>query len=814
MKKHISFVLALVLISAAAAAFAAELTITVIRNPGEIPPALAGFAQKGDFLISDGKYTAVIAESPRPSFSTINYGHPDVSGYLLAFLPEGGVKRAPVQIGIPSVRINGEALPVGPATVRQDGPGIVVRASVEGKGGLKLGILTRYTFAFASGRITIVSEIKNTGSTEASGLSFGLVASALQNFNFSPFDARSFPKLNFRVWQRPDHALGWLNPNPLETGGHPLPGRLRPGQAHRISYSVVAGSDPVEVLNRLYALAGIKPEQVPVALPDFNGPTEIIVKNRETGVVFYRAFMDKPAPSTLPLPRGSYGLRVHLFPAVIERDFAVEASSSQKPLVVKAPVFGRVNVSIVDGGGRPALGKVSFIGLDPSPSPYFRPENPVATGRGWEGFKNSVYPFRKRLEVVLPAGTYLAVSSRGPEYTRAEKIVEICAGENPALEFRLDKAVDARGLLSIDTHMHTQNSDGSMLIPDRLRSIVAEGLDAAVATDHNFVTDYRPDLKKLGLEADLAVIVGNEVTARTGSIHYNTFPNTVRPDEPKNGAISVKDETPDTLFGLSRTKDPGTLIQVNHPRSRGLGYFLTYDLESGNAASAQAPFSLDFDVMEAMNGAHVNEANRLSIEDLFHLLNRGYPIRGVGVSDSHGIDGSEPGYARTYILYDGPKGADLDQAAVVKALKEGRSFLSNGPIISIRANGRSLPGDLVKAGKGRVDLDLRVLGAPWLDVSEVRLVVNGERKEALQMKGADGKSVKFRDRVRLALERDSWVAVEVKGRASLYPVIQQRSSSGSAAGSALPYALTNPIFFDVDGNGRCDPVQAGKVAVK
>jgi hypothetical protein len=806
--------IALLVLAAAVSASAAGVTIKVVRDPGEAPPALAGFVQKGDLIVSDGKYTAAFAASPRASFSTINYGHPAVSGYLLALVPGVASKRAETQIGVPTVRLDGKALPMGAASVRQDGAAVVIQTSYEGQAGLKLEVRTRYTFAFEAGRVDVVSEVRNAGPSEVIGLAFGLGASACQSYNFSPYNAKSFPRLNFRVWQRPDHALGWRDPNPVSTEKDPLPGRLRPGQAHRVSYSLVAGAEPVEVLKRIYALAGVKTETVPFEFPGFDGSAEVVVKEPATGSLFYRAFMDTPAPLALPLPRGTYNVRANLFPAVVEKNIAVDGTPFAKPLAVEPPRFGRLAVSIADKRGRPALGKISFIGLAPTPSPYFKPEDPVATGRGWEGAKNSVYPLKKAVDVLLPAGTYLVTASRGPEYTLESRVVEVFGGDNPGLEFRLEKAVDTAGLLGIDTHMHTQHSDGSMLVPERLKSAAGEGLDAAVSTDHNIITDYGPDLARLGLEADLAVVTGNEVTARTGSIHYNTFPNKVRPGEPKGGAIGVEDETPDTLFALSRSKDPGALVHVNHPRSRGLGYFLTYELESGSAAAALAPFSMDFDVMEVMNGAELNEPNRLSVEDFFHFLNRGYPVRAVGVSDSHGIDGGEPGYCRTYVLHDGPKGASLDQAALVKAIKEGRSFVSNGPVVSVKANGRGRFGDTVKAGKGRVDLDIRVAGAPWLDVAEVRLVVNGERREPLPMEGMDGRTVKYRGRARITLEKDAWVAVEVRGRASLFPVIQQRSGDGSAESAALPYALTNPVFFDVDGNGRFDPPLPEKVSVR
>jgi hypothetical protein len=147
-------------------------------------------------------------------------------------------------------------------------------------------------------------------------------------------------------------------------------------------------------------------------------------------------------------------------------------------------------------------------------------------------------------------------------------------------------------------------------------------------------------------------------------------------------------------------------------------------------------------------------------------------------------------------------------------MKAGRSFVTNGPVVAVRANGRATFGDVAKARKGHIDLDITVKGAPWLDVSEVRLVVNGERREPLAMKEADKGAVKFHDRIAVSFDRDGWVAVEVRGVRTLYPLIQQRAGNGMADDAALPYALTNPIFVDADGDGRSDPVWPEKVIIR
>jgi hypothetical protein len=488
---------------------------------------------------------------------------------------------------------------MGPVTVEQEGAGILVRTVFEGPGGLKLEVRTRYTFALESRRINIVSEVRNAGRSEVKGLSFGFGANACQNYNFSPYQAQSFPKLNFRVWQRPDHAIGWYSPNSTGTAANPVPGKLGSGQVYRASYVLVTGTDPEQLAERLYALAGEKSERAAFELTGFEGPAEVVIKETASGVVFYRTFMDKPAPAlTVPLPRGTYTVTANFFPAVVERNFKVGGTPASKPLALAAPKLGRVRVSIADGKGKPVLGKVSFIGLAPDKSPYFRPENPVVTGRGWETTKNSVYPLREKLDVAVPAGTYLVSASRGPEYTRETRIIEVFTGENPALDFRIQKAVGTAGFVSIDPHMHTMISDGSMTIAERIKSVAGEGIEIVVGADHNFINDYRPDLERLGIGDELAVILGEEITPRGGNIHFNAYPVERRERERGGGAISVEDITPDTLFGLSRAKDPGAVLQVNHPRSRGLGYFLTYNLEDKTAAEAKAPFSMGFDVME------------------------------------------------------------------------------------------------------------------------------------------------------------------------------------------------------------------------
>jgi len=403
-------------------------------------------------------------------------------------------------------------------------------------------------------------------------------------------------------------------------------------------------------------------------------------------------------------------------------------------------------------------------------------------------------------------------ASRGPEYTLDQRVVEILKDSLQEVVFQIDKIIEGTNLISVDPHMHTLNSDGSMTIAERIKSAVAEGVDVAISADHNYISDYPSVLKNLGLGDYIAVLMGQEVTPldvnQVYMPEFNRYPLRMREGEPGNGAIDIRffeDNTP--IFGESRRKDPKALIQVNHPRRRGYGYFTYYQLDPETAATALKGFNTSFDLLEVMNGpffSHDKSKNSEVIADWFHLLNRGYFFPIVGSSDSHGIDKNELGYARTYVFYKGEKGNKLDTSALIQAMKKGQSFVSTGPIIEFTVNNTSIPGNTITVDERKLDVGIKIQSAPWISVDEVRVIINGERKMIFPIKAPREQILKFQDRISLNLEYDSYVAIEVLGNETLFPVVQRRLKKDGYECGPLPYALTNPIFVDVDGNGKFD----------
>lgn len=799
----------------------ADIEIKIIKSEQDLPERFCSIWQKGDFVVTDGRTLILIGGVPRSLKSTGgNYPAPNAMGSILSIVPAGKNLQSAMNIGAGQVRIKDKTdyatyttVNPGPKNPIDGSLSIECTGIYENTDKARAEIKTTYQVMPGAGKVLLSSTIKNIGTAEIKDLSYSLYFGANHSYSFSPFNRTSFPKLNFRVYPKKGHYLGWLNPNPLEEGDKRLPGKLAPGETYKVQYSLYAEAQPNALLETIYQGLNVKASPAMLHFKNVEGRfMEVVVRETLTSTIFFRTFLEEPFSITVPLPDGLYSVRANFFPAQRETVFAVKPNA-ENLAILENPNHGSVRLKIKNSKGEFVPGKVTFIGLDPTKSPYFRPENPRDTSRGWETFKNSCYPPEEGLEVRLPVGNYLVYAARGPEYTRDQKIIEILKDDRQDLLFTIDKVVETPNLISLDPHMHTQNSDGQVLVPERLKSVVAEGVDVAVATDHNTITDYAGPLKKLGLNKYLAVIFGSEVT-KPSHIHYNTYPLQYKANEDDHGAIDIDADDVTVLFNASRTADPLALLQLNHPRAGDLGYFNNYQLDKDSAAFAKKKIDMSFSLFEAMNGPTFFRGNQEAIEDWLHLLNRGYYFPIVGSSDAHGIDGAEPGYSRTYISYAGGKGDALDAAAFFQALKKGKSFVSNGPIVDFKVNAAYAPGDTLKAKAGKVDISLRVTSAPWVSVDEVRLIVNGERRIIFPIKPAEKSAVKFRQQFSFNLEKDATLVVEVLGKKTLYPVVERLTADGLPVNASLPYALTNPVFVDVDGNGRFDPPWPDKVKIQ
>lgn len=387
----------------------------------------------------------------------------------------------------------------------------------------------------------------------------------------------------------------------------------------------------------------------------------------------------------------------------------------------------------------------------------------------------------------LPPGHYHVIVTRGFEYTAHEADIDVVDGKTVTLEATLARVVDTSGWLSADLHVHASPSpDAPAPLVDRVRSLAAAGVEVAVATDHNAITDYGDAIRELGLGRWLASIVGDEVTTRGVPLgHYNVFPLT-----PGAPPVAFDRVTPAQLVAASRAAPPEgrpKVVQLNHPRMGSIGYFELLRFDPRDIAGWKERSSLaetGFDALEVFNGDHYAEIPEVErvMRDWYALLDAGIRWTATGNSDSHKVTYHECGAPRNYVLVGQDDPAHLDEQRFVEAVRAGKVVVSSGPFVRLEVAGKGV-GETAPAGEQEVHVT--VDAPPWVDVTRVELVKRGETLR--EWKGPLAPGVRRLDaRFTTSLAPGDWVIAIARG---------ERPMAFLARPGAKPFGFTNPVWI-------------------
>ncbi len=490
---------------------------------------------------------------------------------------------------------------------------------------------------------------------------------------------------------------------------------------------------------------------------------------------------------------------------------------------LRSPAFGTLSVTVQDEAGRALPARLLLQGRGESPTPDFGPDGTPA------GIRNVVYAWRGSASFLLAPGTYVVSAFHGLRRQPAWASVRVTAGSHNRVRLQLRPVGDST-LVSADFHLHASpSSDSPLSLKHRLAQLACAGVQVAVATDHNAVTDYGPAQPK---GSRLQTFAGVEVTtARSLLGHFNVFPL------PPDTAPPLYRNAPFPAMLRAWRALPGhPVVQVNHPRLTYMGYLNQVDFDPGYARPFAPGFRLDLDAMEVFNGTRLHKPGKVgqTLRDWFLLLNLDSRITATGNSDSHRLAYQEAGYPRNLLL--SPKGR-LDARALAETVRRGRLTVSSGPVVEVfRPGGSSAIGAQVR---GPLDLGVRISAACHLRADRLVLFANGLPRAAwsldgahpmpmpldnfLKSVGATGESrpgsfvaelfgalspaprpwpprtCRPQDvtvKLRLAPERDTWYVFVAYSRLD-NPSLSQRG--------ALVAGFGNPVWVDADGDGRFQP---------
>lgn len=447
-------------------------------------------------------------------------------------------------------------------------------------------------------------------------------------------------------------------------------------------------------------------------------------------------------------------------------------------------------------------GKLTFVGVAGSKDPAFSKNDIPREETQAIGAFSRVMSLHGDGRIAVPRGTYDVYVSRGLEWSLDVHRGVVVGPDDAVVSSKLVHEVETPGWLSGDFHVHASSSfDSRVPMSARIYEFVSDGVDLIVSSDHNVVADYAPIIRDLGAGDFITSMHGDEVTTRDWG-HYGAFPLPLDESRKDGGAVPTKNRTAKQIFGDIRKRQPDAIIDIHHPRfDRGMGYFTTGIFEQRSARAGRPGFSFDFDAVEVLNG--YQDGDHLHVDqilgDWFSLLNHGYLVTAVGNSDTHHLDYNLGGYPRNYVkvAHDDPKSADV--AEIVGAVHAHHAFFTTGPIVDVSV-GETGMGDVAAVKPGDVEVHVVVRSASWIATDTLTLYVGGKvvTKRALAPKRD---VLRFDEKLTVHVDKDTFVVARVDGAEPLPAVVGDPDKHFHA----LPLAVTNPVFLDVDGNGRFDP---------
>ena len=369
------------------------------------------------------------------------------------------------------------------------------------------------------------------------------------------------------------------------------------------------------------------------------------------------------------------------------------------------------------------------------------------------------------LEAEIPVGFYLVKVSKGSEYSPEYRHIEVRAGEKQELCFELKRLMDlpGEGFFAGDIHHHSIYSspvwggtddviESAGEVADSMRAM---GLRYGALSDHHNIFNHK-DWKACETE-DFLPIPSKEISTSNGhvlSLGVDEYDVIYKIPE-------AKDRTEDYLRKefvriTDEIREKGGLPQLNHPRD--LQVSISWNRDFYDMTDI-------FETVEIWNGSnpmYYGSTDALAAEFWRDLLEEGRFIPATTGSDTHNTRADDyhvmyaearwlyerfkeakpcvleglkeysrelsafcficerflsklevwaktsltSGCVRTYVKLD--KGESPTRSNVLNALRKGHSFLTNGPVLTLSVNDKTM-GETAEVtdGKARIRVSLR-----------------------------------------------------------------------------------------------------------
>ena len=433
-----------------------------------------------------------------------------------------------------------------------------------------------------------------------------------------------------------------------------------------------------------------------------------------------------------------------------------------------SPAIGRIRVTDAEGRYRPPL--EADYGL------VLRPRRDPAR---WSYASGN---FRLR----APAGKIRISIRRGLEYLPIDEELELEAGQTLRRTFELERwaSMEREGWHSGDTHIHMLDPPSALfeMRAEDLRVgnvLVLEHMGKTYSAEHfrgeldpisdprhlvYYNQEYRNQtlghVSLLSLKTLVEPISTGGLAVPETTVYRYSYLRPSRKGFPRHG----RDGWPDALVldAMRETHRQGGLVNWAHLRPAQLEFL-------NDTASAE------IDTADILTHTRLPQTLKL----WYSLLNCGFRLPATAGTDRIGPE--EPvGHQRVYVKLDGP----LTYPGWMEGLRRGRSFVTNGPMVSLSVNGRG-PGETLTLDKRKV-LRIQARAHSLRPFERLEIVVNGKVAASVPAQDQGRRAELSLD---YPADQSLWIAARCMGG----------SPEETSIWTHPLFAHANPVYIDYPG---------------
>ncbi len=464
--------------------------------------------------------------------------------------------------------------------------------------------------------------------------------------------------------------------------------------------------------------------------------------------------------------------------------------------------MARVHLDLKDAQGLAASARVSIVDAQ---GRFYAPADAwIHADDGFDrrqrNFEAHYFHARGEQWIDVPAGILHVEVLHGFERRFEQRQVTIAPGGVADVTVNLDEGKwtvpDSNRWLSADVHVHMNYGGEYRNTPAHLAA-QAEAEDLAFVNSLIVNKEQRfPDMAYNGIQRDPAstpkalIVHGQEYhTSYWG--HLGLLG--IRDGVILPGYVGYPNTAASSLYPMN-----ADIADMAHARGALVGYVHPFDeypqpiLKPKDVLTNELPVDVALGKVDYMEILGFSD-HRSTATVWYQLLNLGFRLPAAGGTDAMADYSSLRGPVGMNRVYARVPPGPLQAEEWLDALKRGRSFATNGPLLGFSLGGAQI-GDELHFAEPRKEVPFSVRLRSIVPVDHLELVCNGKVVKSFVARAPIDHG-EFNGNI--ALNDSGWCVVRASTDAAVHPVLDN-----------YVYATTSPVYVDVGGHAPSSPSDA------